>query len=131
MSRTDVIRLVYERFNEKDFEGVLTYCHEDVEHADLLVEGVIVSGKEAILRLWTERFAESSASALPADMFEQGETVVAPVCYQVYDPSGSISGSPMIVVHRFTFRGDRISRIEATVLDDLPEDTKALLLHPS
>jgi len=58
------VRVAYERFNNKDFAGVVELFHPDAEHADLLRHGVMHRGREAILPLWTRRFAEASAHAL-------------------------------------------------------------------
>lgn len=130
MDRKDIVRSAYERFNAKDFAGALEFFHPGAEHADLLRIGVIVKGKEAILQLWTERFAEAGVSAILGDMLEIGDSVVVAVCYQPYTPSGATAGSSMIVAHRFVLQGNRIARIEATVLEDLPENARALFLHP-
>jgi len=125
----ETVNAAYERFNNKDFPGVLDLFHPDAEHSDLLREGTTHRGRDAILRLWSERFAEASAHARIYEMFDLGNLIVAVVRYQVHDPQGVPFGSPMIAVHRFVFREDRIARLEVTVVDALSDDTKALLLQ--
>ena len=131
MSPSDTVRLAFERFNRKDFAGALEVFHSDAQHADLLREGVFHRGRPAILKLWTERFAEASAHALIEKMSTQGNVVVAFVRYQAYEPDGAPYGSPMLAVHRFVFRDDRIARVDATVLNALADDTKAMFLEPA
>ena len=126
MDLADVIRTAYERFNEKDFEGVVALFDPDVEWSDILRDGVTVQGTEALLQLWRERFSDTGARALLGDVLEVGEAVTAVVCYQLYGSPGIAPADPVVVTHRFTFRGGRVVRGEANVLDGVPDEVKAL-----
>ena len=129
MTLTDIVRTAYERFNAKDFAGVVDLFSPDAEHHDLLREGTVHRGREAIMQLWTERFAESTAQAQVYDVVETGNTVVAVVRYQAHESDGTPLGSPMIAVHRFVFSDERIVRLEVTVVDRLSDDARALFLQ--
>ena len=131
LKRMETISTAYERFNNRDFAGVLDLFEPDAEHCDLLREGAVHRGRAAILKLWTERFAEASVQALVYDIFEIGDTVVAVVRYQAHDPDGTPCGSPMVAVHRFIFTEARIARLEVTVIDPLSDDARALFLQPT
>jgi ketosteroid isomerase-like protein len=131
MTPSETVRLAYERFNNKDFEGVLDLFHPDAEHADVLREGVTHRGRDAILCLWTERFAEASAPARIYEMFDVASGVVAVVRYAAIGRDGALCGSPMIAVHRSVFREDRIARLEVTVVSALSDEAKALFLQPA
>lgn len=131
MTLTDTVRTAYERFNAGDFAGVVALFAPDAEHHDLLREGTVHRGREAILRLWTDRFAESSAQAQIYDVVEAGNTVVAVVRYQAHESDGTPLGSPMIAVHRFVFGEEGIVRLEVTVVDRLSDDALALFLQPT
>ena len=130
MSRSATVRTAFDRFNEKDFAGVLELFHLDADHADLLRPGVVHHGRDAILQLWTERFGAASVRALVAEVLEMDHAVVAVVCYQPYDAGGSPVGSSMIAVQHFIFRDDHIARIESTVIEDVSDLAKALFLRP-
>ena len=130
MTPSERVRIAYERFNNKDFAGVLDLFHPDAEHADLLREGVTHRGRDAILRLWTDRFAEASAPARIYEMFDVASGVVAVVRYEAIGRDGASCGLPMIAVHSFVFREGRIVRLEATVVSALSDEAKALFLQP-
>jgi ketosteroid isomerase-like protein len=131
MTPSDTVRAAFERFNTKDFDGALDLFHPDAELADLLREGVTHRGRDVIRELWTERFAQASAHALIYELFAQGTSVAAVVRYQAYGPDGAPCGSPMVVFHRFAFDEDRIVRVQATIVEALADDAKALFLQPS
>lgn len=126
MSLADIVRCAFERFNEKDFEGVVAHFEPDVEWSDVLREGVTIHGRPALLQLWKDRFSDASARALLGDVLEVGDAVTAVVCYQTYGPVGTPSGDSVIVTHRFTFRHGKVVRGEANVLDEVPAEVKAL-----
>ena len=126
MSFADVVRTANERFNDRDFEGVVALFHPDVEWADVLQEGVTIHGPSAILELWTERFSDAGIRMLLGDVFDVGEVVTAVACYLAYAPSGASVGEPLVVAHRFTFRDGLLARAEANVLDEVPSEIKEL-----
>lgn len=126
MSLTEVVRTAYQRFNERDFEGVVELFHPDIEWADVLQEGVTIRGPLAILQLWTERFSEAGIRTIIGDVIEVREAVTVVVCYLAYAPNGGPVGGPLVVAHRFTFRDGLLARSEANVLDEVPAEMKEL-----
>ena len=127
--KIDVVATAFERFNARDFAGTLDLFHPDAEHADPLVLGTFHRGRAAILRHWTQRFADGNAKAVVYDMHDVAGVIVAIVRYQAYLPGGVPVGSPMIAVHRFVFEKDLIVRVEATVMEPLSEDALAIFLE--
>ena len=126
MRFADVVRTANQRFNDRDFEGVVALFHPDVEWADVLQEGAKVYGSAAVLELWTERFSDAGIRMLLGDVFEVGASVTAVACYLAYAPNGVSVGEPLVVAHRFTFRDGLLARAEANVLDEVPREIKDL-----
>jgi hypothetical protein len=65
-------------------------------------------------------------ATLVGDLIEVGDTVFAAVCLQAYMKDGAAFGPQIVVASRFTFKGDRIVRMESRVLDEIPDDVRAL-----
>ncbi|HYA67095.1 MAG TPA: hypothetical protein VED63_00030, partial [Acidimicrobiales bacterium] len=57
-----------------------------------------------------------------------GDTVIAAVCCQVFDPSGEPVGPYIVVTDHFTFRGDRIVGVETTQFEEAPDEVRAVLM---
>jgi ketosteroid isomerase-like protein len=131
MNRGDIVRAAYQRFNHKDFEGVLELCDPEVEFRDLLSEDGTAYGFEALRQRWAERFSEASAHVTVGDVVEVGDTVIAAACYQAYDRHGVAVGPYVPVTDQFNFRGHRILRIEATQFSVVPDEVKSLLRPPT
>src|SRR5579884_2852362 len=115
--RLKVVRAAYERFNARDFEGVLELFDPDVELHDLLLDGVVVRGRETILRQWQSRFAAGSARVMIGSLLEMHDHVLAIVSFQAYDAKGIPIGSPTIIAHRFVFESDRVVQLARSLLD--------------
>jgi ketosteroid isomerase-like protein len=126
VDRSEIVRTGFELFNRKDFEGVLEFFDPEVEISDLLHEGVVMKGREFVRQQWLERFDEAQVASLVGDVIEVGDTVIVAVCFQAYTKYGGAFGAPIIVASRFTFRVDRIIRMESRVLDEIPDDVRAL-----
>jgi hypothetical protein len=94
--------------------------------SDLLRTDEVMQGHDAVLHHWKSRFDEAHAEALVADVVEVGDTVLAAVCFQVYDQLGAAFGPPFMVASRFTFDEDRIVRLVHTAFNEVPDDVKAL-----
>ena len=130
MNRIDMVRAAYERFNERDFEGVLELCDPEIEFRDLLGEGGTAHGRDAVRRRWAERYAEAGVNVTVGDVIEIGGNVIAAVCYQAYDRDGTTVGPYLLVTDQFSFRDEKIARIEATKFGDVPDEVRALLDPP-
>jgi len=128
MNRIDVVRTAYQRFNEQDFEGALDLCDADIEFRDLLTRDGRAYGREAVRQRFAERFSAATVHVTVADVLEVGSTVIAVACCQVYDPEGEPVGPQVIVTDNFSFRGDRIARVETTQFEEVPEEVRKVLL---
>jgi ketosteroid isomerase-like protein len=126
VDRSEAVRTAFELFNRKDFEGVLEFFDPDVEISDLLHEGALIKGRDVVRQQWTERFDQAQVATLVGDLIEVGDTVFAAVCMQAYTKDGAAFVPQIVVASRFTFRGDRIVRMESRVLDEIPDDVRAL-----
>jgi ketosteroid isomerase-like protein len=126
MDRSETVRTAFELFNRKDFAGVLEFFDPEVEISDLLHEGALIKGRDVVLQQWTERFDQAQVATLVGDLIEVGDTVFAAVCMQAYTKDGAAFGPQIVVASRFTFKGDRIVRMESRVLDEIPDDVRAL-----
>jgi SnoaL-like protein len=123
MNRSDIIRTAYECINQRDFAGAADLFTADGELSVVLLEGVEVHGREAILQHWNELFANANVRTLLGDMLDVGDTLTVVVCYRVYERNtGEPIGEPLIATQRFSFEGDKIARMDTTVLDEVPEE---------
>lgn len=128
MSRTDIVRAAYQRFNEEDFDGALDLCDPDVEFRELIGRSGPAHGREAVRQRWMERFSSARVTVTVGDVVEVGDSVLAAVCCQVYDPTGMPIGPYVLVTDHFSFREGRILRIKTTLFEDVPEEVRGLLL---
>lgn len=119
-TRADVVRSAYQRFNEQDFEGVLELFDADVEWPDAVNDSVLY-GTNAVRAYWARHFEVAVPTEILGEVVEIGDAVVAVAYRQVYERAGGTFGPPAVVVHRFSFRGERIARMEITALDDTPD----------
>jgi len=131
MNHVETVRAVYQRFNKKDFEGVLELCDPEVEFRDLLSKDGTAYGLEALRQRWAQRFSEASVNVTVGDVVEIADRVIAAVCYQAYDRGGRAVGPYVMVTDQFSFRNDRILCIEATQFGDVPEEVRSLLRPPA
>lgn len=114
------MRSAYQRFNDQDFEGVLELLDADVEWPDSLNDSVLY-GRNAVRAYWERHFEVALPTEILGEVVEIGDAVVAVSYRQVYEREGGPFGPPAVVVHRFTFRGDRVARMEVTPLDETPD----------
>ena len=131
MTRSDVVRTAYQRFNEKDFDGVLDLCDPDIELRDLLNKGGRAYGRAAVRERFAERFSAATVRVTITDLMEAGNTVIAVVCCQIYDSAGNRVGPAVVVTDHFRFRDDRILQVETTQFEELPEEVRTVLLADS
>lgn len=129
MTRCELVRAAYQRFNDGDFEGALEFCDPEVEFRDLIGNDGTARGRQAVRQRWEERFSRAQVKVAVADLVEAGASVIAAVCCQVYDRAGMPVGPYVLVADRLTFRDDRILRIESTVFKGVPDEVKDLMLE--
>jgi ketosteroid isomerase-like protein len=120
MSKNDVetIKRIYDRFNARDIDGVLTVLSDDVAWANGM-DGGHVHGREAVRNYWTRQWAVVSPHVEPV-AFEKMEdgAVAVEVIQSVFD----LNGQPLhgqahglkdkTVMHVFRMEGDKIVRFD-------------------
>ena len=125
MSKYDVelIKDLYDRFNSRDVEGVLTALADDVAWANGM-DGGHVHGRDAVRDYWTRQWAVVSPHVVPV-AFRDADTgvVTVEVIQTVFDLDGlPLSGQShglkdKRVTHVFVVAGDKIARFD--IQDDL------------
>lgn len=125
MSKYDVelIKDLYDRFNSRDIEGVLTALADDVAWANGM-DGGHVHGRDAVRDYWTRQWAVVSPHVVPV-AFRDADTgvVTVEVIQTVFDLDGlPLSGQShglkdKTVTHVFVVAGDKIARFD--IQDDL------------
>lgn len=113
----DTLKLMYERFNARDIDGVLPLLADDVVWANGM-DGGHVHGREAVREYWTHQFSIVRAQVLPIGFERIAEnSIVVRVQQSIRD----LSGQPVeqthkltdkIVGHAFRFEGGKIVRFD-------------------
>ena len=125
MSKYDVelIKDLYDRFNSRDIEGVLTALADDVAWANGM-DGGHVHGRDAVRDYWTRQWAVVSPHVVPVAFWDADTGVVTvEVIQTVFDLDGlPLSGQShglkdKTVTHVFVVAGDKIARFD--IQDDL------------
>ncbi|MGA2837961.1 MAG: nuclear transport factor 2 family protein [Acidimicrobiales bacterium] len=123
MSRQiDLIREGYECVHEEDGDKLLELFDDEIEMTDPLTR-TVVRGKEAMARLW-QRSLGAVHSIVPGEFVETGDVVLVVAHHDFYDRELTRLGEGVSEIHRFTFRGDRIAKLEVTTFDEIPEDVR-------
>ena len=104
------LQRAYELFNDRDIDALLAMMTDDVEWPDV-ANNVVLRGKDAIRSYWQGQFAVADPRVVPTDFLEAGEGLVAVVAQRIADLQGRPLGPPTIVFHRYSFVGDRVSRM--------------------
>jgi ketosteroid isomerase-like protein len=105
------LRRVYERFNDRDIDGVLTCLHPGVQWANGQ-DGGCVHGHDGVRRYWTRQWTMIDPHVEPMDFFvtSDGEIVVA-IRQTVRDLSGKLLAEKK-VGHAFRIEGGLIKRFD-------------------
>ncbi|PKA44544.1 nuclear transport factor 2 family protein (plasmid) [Rhizobium sullae] len=115
---TQVIKLIYDRFNARDIDGILAVLTDDVAWANGM-EGGHVHGREAVRDYWTRQWAIVSPHVEPVAFQRMKDGALAvEVIQNVYD----LNGQPLedqthglkdkTLLHVFHMKGDRIARFD-------------------
>jgi hypothetical protein len=122
--RLALVRSAYERYNDRDLDGVLELLDPHVSWPDV-VNGTVMVGREAVRRCWQGHFDVASPTVVPEDLYEVGDAVIAIVRQQVEDHDGKAIGPSSIAAHKLTFRGELVTRMEITV-ETFPDEIQAV-----
>lgn len=113
-----VLKLIYDRFNARDIDGVLSMLVEDVVWANGM-DGGHVEGREAVRAYWTRQWAIVSPRVEPVSFTEAADgSIVARVLQSVRD----LEGKPLrdqthglrdkTVGHVFRLRNGKVARFD-------------------
>jgi len=123
--RSDLVREGYKYVHEEDGDKLLELFDDDIEMTDPIAQTVIY-GKEAVAQLW-QRSLGAVHSILPGEFVETGDVVLVVAHHDFYDRELTRLGEGVSEIHRFTFRGDRIAKLEVTTFDEIPADVRERL----
>jgi catechol 2,3-dioxygenase-like lactoylglutathione lyase family enzyme/ketosteroid isomerase-like protein len=121
-ARVATLRDAYDAFNRRDVERVLVLLTDDVAWPDML-EGRVLHGVAAVRAYWQRQLESISSHVEPRTFRTHGDRVLAIVEQRVQ----RLAGGPVetaIIAHLYTFRDDRIARME--VIADLDAAGAAL-----
>ena len=114
----EMIKRIYQSFNARDIDGVLTVLSDDIAWANGM-DGGHVHGREAVRDYWTRPWAVVSPHVEPMafDAREDG-VVTVKVVQSVFD----LNGQPLdgqthglkdkTVMHIFRMEGEKIARFD-------------------
>ena len=114
----EVLRRIYDRFNARDIDGVLTALADDVTWANGM-DGGHVHGREAVRAYWTRQWSVVSPHVEPVGFHKAAEgAIVVEVRQSVRD----LEGKPLpdqthglkdkTVGHVFRFRDGKVTRFD-------------------
>ncbi|TCR91652.1 nuclear transport factor 2 family protein [Rhizobium sp. BK376] len=117
-AHTQLIKRIYDRFNARDIDGVLTELADDVAWANGM-DGGHVHGREAVRDYWTRQWAVISPHVEPVAIQTKDDGVITvEVIQSVFD----LEGRPLTeqthglkdktVLHIFRVEGGKITRFD-------------------
>ncbi|KAA0700914.1 nuclear transport factor 2 family protein [Neorhizobium sp. P12A] len=117
-AHTQLIKRIYDRFNARDIDGVLTELADDVAWANGM-DGGHVHGREAVRDYWTRQWAVISPHVEPVAIQTRDDGVITvEVIQSVFD----LEGRPLTeqthalkdktVLHIFRIEGGKIARFD-------------------
>ena len=107
----ELLRRVYELFNRREIERVLTALHPDVVWANGM-EGGHVHGRDGVRSYWKRQWAIIDPHVEPVDISPNGEgEVVVKVHQVVRNPKGELLAD-RLVMHVFQMQNGLIQRFD-------------------
>lgn len=105
------IEHLYERFNARDIEGVLSGMAEDVAWANGM-EGTHVHGKDAVREYWTYQWSVIDPHVEPIQISKAADgSIIVEVHQAVRDLAGKLLLDET-VVHAFRIEGGYVKRFD-------------------
>jgi nuclear transport factor 2 (NTF2) superfamily protein len=107
----ELLKRIYDRFNDRDMESVLAAMHEDVTWANGM-EGGYVHGRDGVRSYWTRQWATIDPRVEPIafSMGTDGEVFVE-VHQIVRDRQGNLLADQM-TTHIFRFESGLVKRFD-------------------
>jgi ketosteroid isomerase-like protein len=113
-----VLERIYDRFNARDIEGVLTVLTDDVAWANAM-DGGHVHGREAVRHYWTRQWTMVDPHVEPVGFHRTEDgAIIAEVRQSIRDREGKkLEGQThglkdKTVGHVFRFRGGKVARFD-------------------
>ena len=114
----ELLKSIYDRFNARDIDGVLTVLADDVVWANGM-DGGHVHGREAVRKYWTRQWTMVSPRVEPVSFHRTADgAIIAEVRQSVRD----LEGKPLqgqthglkdkTVGHVFRFREGKVARFD-------------------
>jgi len=113
-----LIRDLYASFNARDIEAVIAHLADDVDWPNAW-EGGRLHGHDAVRDYWTRQFAAIDGHVEPTAIVADGDTVAVTVHQSVRDLDGELQDD-RTVTHSYTFRRDKIVRMDVTEPEERP-----------
>lgn len=114
----EILKRIYDRFNARDIDGVLSALAEDVAWANGM-QGGHVHGRAAVRAYWTHQWAVVAPRVEPLGFRDLAEGVVAVTVWQsIFDLDGkpiedqSHGLASRMVEHVFTFEDGQVTRFD-------------------
>ena len=123
--RIDLIREGYKYVHEEDGDKLLEIFDDEIEFTDPITQ-TVMRGKEEVAQLW-RRSLGAVHSIVPGEVVEIGDVVLVVAHHDFYDRELTRLGEGVSEMHRFSFRGDRIVKLEVTTFDEIPADVRERL----
>ena len=110
-AEVELLDRMYEAFNRREFETVLSAMQDDVDWPNGM-EGGRVLGKTAVREYWRRQFEMLDSKVEPMNFTKEADGRIAIDVHQVvHDKSGKLLADQM-VQHVYEFRDDLIQSME-------------------
>ncbi|MBB4195610.1 ketosteroid isomerase-like protein [Rhizobium aethiopicum] len=107
-----ILQHIYERFNKRDIDAVLSALAEDVVWANGM-DGGHVYGREAVREYWTRQWSMIDPHVEPVGFHRTADgAIIADVQQSVRDLQGQPLQGQKTVGHVFRFRDGKVARFD-------------------
>jgi ketosteroid isomerase-like protein len=110
-SNAVLLQHLYDRFNARDIDGVLSALAEDVAWANGM-DGGHVHGREAVREYWTRQWAVIDPHVEPVQV---GEPTAGSTLVEVHQVVKDLEGKVLLdetIAHRFQIEDDFVTRFD-------------------
>jgi len=110
-NRIATLRMGFELLDRRDLDGLLALTTPDVEWPNVL-DNSVLRGRKQLRAYWESLWKLAVPRVVPRDFVEEGDHVVVAAEIEVFGPDGKSLAPPSIGIHRFTFQGNLVARLE-------------------
>ncbi len=110
-SNAALVRHLYDRFNARDIDGVLSALAEDVAWANGM-DGGHVHGREAVREYWTRQWAVIDPHVEPVEI---SEPAAGSALVEVHQVVKDLEGNVLLdeqIAHRFQIEAEYVTRFD-------------------